>query len=83
MTLGRYGDILVREIVKNIGGRAMLLSFKTPLIPNNNQETAFRKAPGVGGHGYNWANGQIMEVLELRKTDKTVKIPWAIDLHKN
>ncbi|MCX5984117.1 MULTISPECIES: helix-turn-helix domain-containing protein [Nostocales] len=29
----------------------MLLSFKTALIPNNRQITAFRKASGVARHG--------------------------------
>jgi hypothetical protein len=37
----------------------MLLSFKTALIPNNRQITAFRKASGVARHAYNWANAQI------------------------
>ncbi|MFB8789234.1 MAG: RNA-guided endonuclease TnpB family protein [Potamolinea sp.] len=60
----------------------MLLSFKTALIPNNKQITAFRKASGVARHAYNWANTAIMEVLKVRETDKGVKIPSAIDLHK-
>ncbi|WP_180982172.1 helix-turn-helix domain-containing protein, partial [Cylindrospermopsis raciborskii] len=34
----------------------MLLSFKTALIPNNKQETLFRKASGVARHAYNWGN---------------------------
>jgi putative transposase len=60
----------------------MLLSFKTALIPNNKQETLFRKASGVARHAYNWANATIQDVLELRKDDKSIKIPSAIDLHK-
>jgi putative transposase len=60
----------------------MLLSFKTALIPNNKQITAFRKSSGTARHAYNWANAVIMEVLKQRETDKAVKIPSAIDLHK-
>ncbi|MCC5615395.1 transposase [Nostoc sp. CHAB 5836] len=60
----------------------MLLSFQTALIPNNKQETLFRKASGVARHAYNWANATIQNVLEIRKDDKSVKIPSAIDLHK-
>ncbi|XZO03937.1 MAG: RNA-guided endonuclease InsQ/TnpB family protein [Microcoleus sp.] len=60
----------------------MLLSFKTALIPNNKQQTSFKKACGVARHAYNWANAHIKEVLELRKDDKTIEIPSAIDLHK-
>jgi putative transposase len=60
----------------------MLLSFKTQLIPNNKQVTAFRKASGVARHAYNWANAIIKDVLEIRQIDKTVKVPSAIDLHK-
>lgn len=60
----------------------MLLSLKTALIPNNKQETLFRKASGVARHAYNWANAQIRDVLTIRETDKTVKVPTAIDLHK-
>ncbi|OBU75044.1 transposase [Cylindrospermopsis raciborskii S07] len=60
----------------------MLLSFKTALIPNNKQETLFRKASGVARHAYNWGNAYIKEVLELREQDKSIKIPTAIDLHK-
>ncbi|WP_258005458.1 helix-turn-helix domain-containing protein, partial [Cylindrospermopsis raciborskii] len=60
----------------------MLLSFKTALIPNNKQETLFRKASGVARHAYNWGNAYIKEVLELRQQDKSIKIPTAIDLHK-
>ncbi|WP_445250381.1 RNA-guided endonuclease InsQ/TnpB family protein [Microcoleus sp. OTE_8_concoct_300] len=60
----------------------MLLSFKTALIPNNKQVTQFKKACGVARHAYNWANAHIKEVLELRKDDKSVKLPSAIDLHK-
>jgi putative transposase len=60
----------------------MLLSFKTELIPNNKQKTLFRKASGVARHAYNWANATIQNILELRKDDKSIKIPSAIDLHK-
>jgi len=60
----------------------MLLSLKTALIPNNKQQTSFKKACGVARHAYNWANAQIKEVLELRQEDKSIKIPSAIDLHK-
>ncbi|XZO04158.1 MAG: helix-turn-helix domain-containing protein [Microcoleus sp.] len=37
----------------------MLLSFKTALIPNNKQQTSFKKACGVARHAYNWANAHI------------------------
>lgn len=60
----------------------MLLSFKTALIPNNKQQTSFKKACGVARHAYNWANAYVKEILELRKDDKSIKIPSAIDLHK-
>jgi len=79
--LGRFGDILEKS-AKYCEVETMLLSFKTALIPNNKQETLFRKASGVARHAYNWANATIQEVLELRKDDKSIKIPSAIDLHK-
>ncbi|WP_089131427.1 RNA-guided endonuclease InsQ/TnpB family protein, partial [Tolypothrix sp. NIES-4075] len=55
----------------------MLLSFKTALLPNNKQETAFRKAAGVARHSYNWGNAIVQKCLEEKQ-----KIPSAIDLHK-
>jgi len=60
----------------------MLLSIKVQLIPSNKQVTQFRKACGVARHAYNWANATINDVLKQRETDKTVKLPSAIDLHK-
>ncbi|MBS9393572.1 MAG: helix-turn-helix domain-containing protein [Dolichospermum sp. LBC05a] len=60
----------------------MLLSFKTALIPNNRQITAFRKASGVARHAYNWANAQIIDILATRKEGEKLKLPSAIDLHK-
>jgi putative transposase len=60
----------------------MLLSFKTELKPNNQQITSFRKHCGVARHAYNFGNAVILEALRLRETDKSVKIPSAIDLHK-
>jgi putative transposase len=60
----------------------MLLSFKTELKPNNQQVTSFRKHCGVARHAYNFGNAVILDVLKLRETDKSVKIPSAIDLHK-
>jgi putative transposase len=60
----------------------MLLSFKTALIPNNKQLTAFRKAAGVSRHAYNWGNAVILDLLKARETDKSLKVPSAIDLHK-
>ena len=60
----------------------MLLSFKTELKPNNRQVTLFRQHCGVARHAYNFGNAAILSVLQLRETDKTVKIPSAIDLHK-
>ncbi|NEO58201.1 MAG: transposase [Okeania sp. SIO3B5] len=60
----------------------MLLSIKVELKPNNKQVTQFRKACGVARHAYNWANALIKDVLVERETDKTVKVPSAIDLHK-
>lgn len=55
----------------------MLLSFKTQLLPNNKQVTAFKKACGTARHAYNWANAIIQKCLEEEQ-----KIPSAIDLHK-
>jgi len=43
----------------------MLLSFKTALIPNDRQITAFRKASGVARHAYNWANAQIIDIVRF------------------
>ena len=60
----------------------MLLSFKTELKPNNKQVSLFRQHCGVARHAYNWGNAVIRDVLKLRETDKTVKVPSAIDLHK-
>ena len=60
----------------------MLLSFKTALIPNNKQETAFRQSSGMDRHAYNWANAVILEALEDSKPDEKLKLPSAIDLHK-
>ena len=60
----------------------MLLSFKTALIPNNRQITAFRKASGVARHAYNWANAQIKDILAAQKEGEKLKLPSAIDLHK-
>ncbi|NET46182.1 RNA-guided endonuclease TnpB family protein [Okeania sp. SIO2B3] len=60
----------------------MLLSIKVELKPNNKQVTAFRKASGVARHAYNWANALVKDVLVQRETDKTIKVPSAIDLHK-
>ena len=52
----------------------MLLSFKTALIPNNRQITAFRKASGVARHAYNWANAQIVDILATRKEGEKLKL---------
>ncbi|MFB8793146.1 MAG: RNA-guided endonuclease TnpB family protein [Microcoleus sp.] len=60
----------------------MLLSFKTELKPNNKQVTLFRQHCGVARHAYNFGNAVIQEALQLRETDKAIKIPSAIDLHK-
>jgi putative transposase len=60
----------------------MLLSFKTELRPNNKQVTLFRQHCGVARHAYNFGNAIIQEALQLRETDKAIKIPSAIDLHK-
>ncbi|MGB3508165.1 MAG: helix-turn-helix domain-containing protein [Microcoleaceae cyanobacterium] len=60
----------------------MLLSIKVELKPNNKQVTAFRTASGVARHAYNWANALVKDVLVQRETDKTIKVPSAIDLHK-
>jgi len=60
----------------------MLLSFRTALIPNNKQITAFKKASGVARHSYNWGNALIQDLLKKRESDKTLKIPSAIGLHK-
>jgi len=60
----------------------MLISFKTALVLNNKQVTAFRRHCGVARHAYNWGNAVIREILELRETDKSIKVPSSIDLHK-
>ncbi len=60
----------------------MLLSIKVELIPNNKQITAFRKASGVARHAYNWANAIFKDSLRLRSTQKSLKLPSSIDLHK-
>jgi len=60
----------------------MLLSFKTELKPNNRQITSFRQHCGVARHAYNFGNAVILAALKLRESDKSVKIPSAIDLHK-
>ena len=61
----------------------MLLSFKTALIPNNKQITAFKKSCGVARHSYNWANAVVKEILDANKEGgEKVKLPTAIDLHK-
>jgi transposase, IS605 OrfB family, central region len=60
----------------------MLLCFKTELKPNNRQVTLFRQHCGVARHAYNFGNAVIQEALQLRETDKAIKIPSAIDLHK-
>ncbi len=52
----------------------MLLSFKTALIPNNRQITAFRKASGVARHAYNWVNTQIIDILATRKEGEKLKL---------
>ena len=60
----------------------MLLSFKTEIKPNNQQITSFRMHCGVARHAYNFGNAVILDALKLRETDKSVKIPSTIDLHK-
>ncbi|MEO0935482.1 MAG: helix-turn-helix domain-containing protein, partial [Cyanobacteria bacterium J06641_2] len=60
----------------------MLLSIKVELIPNNKQITAFKKASGVARHAYNWANAVFKDILVQRSTDKSLKLPTSIDLHK-
>ena len=60
----------------------MLLSFKTELKPSDRQVTLFRQHCGVARHAYNFGNAVIQEALQLRETDKAIKIPSAIDLHK-
>ncbi|NEP60847.1 MAG: transposase [Symploca sp. SIO2G7] len=60
----------------------MLLSFKTRLEPTNKQVTQFRKACGVSRHAYNWGNALILGILKEQETNKSVKVPSAIDLHK-
>ncbi|HEY9299886.1 MAG TPA: helix-turn-helix domain-containing protein [Phormidium sp.] len=60
----------------------MQLSFKTELKPNNKQVALFRQHCRVAIHAYNWANGFMLEVLALRATAQTVKLPTTIDLQK-
>ena len=60
----------------------MQLSFKTELKPNNKQVALFRQHCRVAIHAYNWANGIILEVLTLRATAQTVKLPTTMDLQK-
>jgi putative transposase len=58
------------------------LSFKTELKPNNKQVALFRQHCRVAIYAYNWANGLMLEVLALRGTAQTVKLPTTIDLPK-
>jgi putative transposase len=58
------------------------LSFKTELKPNNKQVALFCQHCRVAIHTYNWANGFMLEVLALRATAQTVKLPTTIDLQK-
>ncbi|MCJ8279020.1 MAG: transposase, partial [Rivularia sp. ALOHA_DT_140] len=60
----------------------MLLSIKVELIPNNKQITALKKASGVARHAYNWANTIFNDTLRSPSTDKSLKLPSSIDLHK-
>ncbi len=60
----------------------MLLSFKTRLEPNNKQRSLFAQHAGTARHAYNWANAVVLDVLKQRESDKSVKVPSAIDLHK-
>ena len=60
----------------------MQLSFKTELKPNNKQVALFRQHSRVAIYAYNWANGFMLEVLALRATAQTVKLPTTIDLQK-
>lgn len=60
----------------------MQLSFKTELKPNNKQVALFRQHCRVAIPAYNWANGFILEVLALRATAQTLKLPTTIDLQK-
>ncbi|WP_414622908.1 RNA-guided endonuclease InsQ/TnpB family protein [Calothrix sp. CCY 0018] len=60
----------------------MLLSIKVELIPNNKQISAFKKASGVARHAYNWANAIFKDILRRSETDKLLKLPSSIDLHK-
>ncbi|MEK0196442.1 helix-turn-helix domain-containing protein, partial [Microcoleus anatoxicus] len=52
----------------------MLLSFKTELKPSDKQVTLFRQHCGVARHAYNFGNAVIQEALQLRETDKAIKI---------
>lgn len=60
----------------------MLLSFKAELRPNNRQVTLLKQHCGVARHAYNFGNAVILDALKARESDKTVKVPSAIDLHK-
>lgn len=60
----------------------MQLSFKTELKSNNKQVALFRKYCRITIHAYNSANGFMLEVLALRATAQTVKLPTTIDLQK-
>ena len=60
----------------------MLLSIKVELIPNNKQISAFKQASGVARHAYNWANAIFKDILHPSETDKSLKLPSSIDLHK-
>ena len=60
----------------------MQLSFKTELKPNNKQVALFRQHCRVAIYAYNWAKGLMLEVLALRATAQTVKLPTTIDLQK-
>lgn len=60
----------------------MQLSFKTELKPNNKQVALFRQHCRVAIYASNWANGLMLEVLALRATAQTVKLPTTIYLQK-
>ena len=57
----------------------MLLSFKTELKPNRKQVTQFCQHCGVARHADNFGNAIILDILKQRETDKTIKVPSAID----
>jgi putative transposase len=61
----------------------MLLSFKTALIPNNRQITAFRKASGVARHGkFTFKNTTFAASIITANCQNNHKFHYGYAFHK-